>query len=72
MLGQEEEEKEIPGSGDVGDSQLHAITSFPNYIINVSSVSRYRALCFQHEVKLLMRLHDFSIGISQLRLWSIK
>lgn len=31
MLGKEEEEKEIPRSGDIGDSQLHAIIPSPNY-----------------------------------------
>jgi len=45
VLGKEEEEKEIPRSGDIGDSQLHAIIPSPNDSMAVWSVSAGTELC---------------------------
>lgn len=62
VLWKEEEEKEIPRSGDIGDSQLHAI--IPSLI-----AAWWFCLCLQvpssrfwHSVKSLMHRHPFSLG----------
>lgn len=58
VLGQEEEEKEIPGPGDATCSQLHAILSFLTTILKPHQyIKRNRALLLQCMVKSLACLH---------------
>lgn len=49
MLGKEEEEKEIPRSGDIGDSQLHAI--IPSLI-----AAWWFCLCLQVQSSVILAL----------------
>lgn len=60
MLGQEEEEKEIPGPGDATCSQLHAIIPFLTTTLKPHQcIERNRALLLQCMVKSLACLQHF-------------